>query len=108
MLSLQDIRDGQFLLLDELLAVAIVDGSQAREGLTQREHDAFAQMRERLDNGQRQLTTLQHEWAKAKHQELGLGDPAKRNANVPRGRDVGVPEVLRHLPKKPPTRRATR
>ncbi len=103
-------RDLQILILDELIAapVRMSEHGPAGDGLSQKEHDAFTDMREKLATEQHQLSAKQHEWAKARHDELHLGDPAKRNANVPRGREVAKPDVLRNLPKKPPARSAKR
>jgi hypothetical protein len=73
--------------------------------LNEIERAVFADMLSCLEEGQYQLTFLQARWAQERHEELLLGDPAKRNANVPRGKEVPVPEVLKALPKSPPRRR---
>jgi len=85
-------------LLRELLATA--------EGiLGEAERTKFADMFACLEEGQRELTPKQLAWVQGRHDELLLGDPHERNANVPRGREVAPAEVLRTLPKRPPGRR---
>lgn len=100
--------------LDLLRALgSVVDGGQGEGpddgGLTAEEVVAFEDMRQFL--GRRPEATLskaQREWAERRAGDLGLswGDPARRNANVPRGREVETPAVLRDLPKRPPGRRS--
>lgn len=54
-----------------------------------------------------ELTLKRREWASDTADRLGVvwQDPAVRNANVPRGAEVPVADVLRNLPKKPPVRK---
>lgn len=76
--------------------------------LTAEQFEAFTDMLERLGIGQQQvLTPNQRQWAEgvAEKLELDVGDPAERNAGVPRGREVEPAPVLRKLPKSPPGRR---
>lgn len=65
----------------------------------------FADMHNALtERGQVQLSERQRDWVRPRLEALGgiYGDPAKRNANVAPGKPVETPEVLKHLPKKPP------
>ena len=80
-----------------------VDGDSA---LSDDEHDAFGDMLVRLEDGQRELTPKQRDWAEKAAERLGLSVP-RDNSRVPVGRPVETPAVLRNLPKRPPTRRAT-
>lgn len=76
--------------------------------LSEDHYEAFTGMLERLRSGaQRTLTEKQRKWAEsvADQLELDVGDPAQRNAGVPRGRPVEIAPVLKHLPKKPPGRK---
>lgn len=79
--------------LDRRLLRALSDSPD----LTDCEQDAFDEMLERLAKGQRrELTERQREWAERVADRVGVSvvDPAERNANVPRGRDVPSPDVL--------------
>lgn len=90
-------------LLRELLAAP--DSEVRTEGLDETERAKFADMFAKLEEGQRELTPKQLHWVQGRHDELELGDPAKRNARVPRGREVAPADVLKTLPKRPPGRR---
>lgn len=81
-------RTDDVAMLDALLADDVE--------LTQNERDAFRDMRDRLDDGQRELTKPQRRWASDVAAHLGADGltPAERNANVPRGREVAAPSVL--------------
>ena len=78
-------------------------------GLTMEEVGAFGSMLRDLEEGapERCLTDRQRAWAETRAHDLGLswGDPARRNANVPRGREVEMAEVLSNRPKLPPGRK---
>lgn len=97
-------HDDHLELLRELLAAP--DSEARAEGLGEVERSKFADMFACLEEGQRELTPKQLHWAQSRHDELMLGDPAKRNARVPRGREVAPADVLRTLPKRPPGRRS--
>jgi hypothetical protein len=72
----------------------------------QREREAFIDMQSwLLQREHAQLSEKQRKWVDSRHAELLLGDPAERNANVPRGKEVQQPPVLSKLPKAPPGRR---
>lgn len=95
-------------LLRELLAApASEEGSARDDGLETEEREAFEDMLAQLEAGRRVLSDLQFQWASSRHQQLLCGDPAKRNASVPRGKEVERPAVLRNLPKAPPGRRVS-
>lgn len=71
--------------------------------LTEKEHEAFTDMHERLTAGVwRLLTRDQRSWAEdaCKRYDVATEPPKP----VPRGREVEPPDVLRNLPKKPPGR----
>ncbi len=79
-------------------------------GLTEGERTAFENMLTLLVSPHRQHETLspnQRAWAvrRAQQLEIDLRDPAERNRNVPRGREVAPAAVLQTLPKAPPGRR---
>jgi hypothetical protein len=81
-------------LLEEVLAL---------DSLSDANREAFEELRVRLEDGYL-LTEKQKKWA------LGLLDkPVYENlvssGKVPRGREVITPDVLRHLPLKPPGRK---
>jgi hypothetical protein len=84
--------------------------------LTDVELEAFAEMRFDLQayggilgpesaSGRRfqQLTDKQRAWAVGAHERIA-GKPSTRltAGEVPRGREVPLPPVLQHLPKRPP------
>lgn len=78
------------------------------EDLTSEQHEAFSEMLDKLRTGrQKVLSEKQRAWAEgiAEKLELDVGDPAERNANVPRGREVEPAPVLKNLPKRPPRKR---
>lgn len=77
------------------------------EDLTSEQYVAFSAMLERLRAGRQVLTEPQRNWAEgiAEKLELDVGDPAERNANIPRGREVEPAPVLKNLPKRPPRKR---
>lgn len=85
-------------------------GLLASESLTGKERAAFESME--LDitglTRFRQLTKNQREWVLARCDELAIVviDPAVRNKDVPRGREVETPAILRNLPKAPPRRKS--
>ena len=88
----------------ELLAVLVGEPEQ----LTAEQFEAFSQMLGRLREGKQvNLSERQRAWAEgvAEKLEIDVGDPAQRNANVPKGRPVELAPVLKHLPKKPPGRK---
>lgn len=102
-------RDEDLALLGEL-----VDGHAGE--LTATESDAFEDMRldllaygavvdEHSPRGQRELTERQRAWARSVRERFA---PTYQNlvssGQVPRGREVPLPQVLRDLPKRPPTR----
>lgn len=62
----------------------------------ERHRDAFDDMLERLDAGQRELTEGQRAYARSVADEHGIDprDPAEKNRDVPRGREVATPGVL--------------
>lgn len=84
---------GEYRERDLRLLRALGDESRLRDD----ELDAFDDMLDRLvRRGQIELTEAQREWAEAvaERHELDFDDPAERNANVPRGREVETPEAL--------------
>lgn len=91
------------------LRALLADANRLKDG----EQDAFAGMLERLDpdaaRSTRRLTDAQRAWVTDAADRLELDDPADdpalRNRDVPRGRDVPVPAALQNLPKAPPGRR---
>ena len=93
-------RDRELELLGALTAC---------DRLSSKEREAFMGMLLWLaDEPRGHLSRRQREWAEecaVKYELDEAGDPAIRNRDVPRGKPVELPEVLRHLPKKPPTRR---
>ena len=81
------------------------------ESLTEPEAVAFENMLADITGATpfRQLTARQREWAMARCDALGVVviDPAIRNKDVPRGREVPTPAILANLPKSPPRKRTT-
>ena len=79
------------------------------EELSDVERAAFDSMLADITGGTRyrQLTINQREWAMRRCDDLGIVviDPAERNKDVPRGREVEMAPILRNLPKMPPKRR---
>lgn len=76
--------------------------------LSEVERDAFDEMLRGLRGGQWQkLTDKQRAWANAVAVRIGAIGCANlvSSGQVSRGREVETPEVLRHLPMKPPGRR---
>ena len=93
-------RETEIGMLDALLAcpeLGIAEG------------DAFTNMHRWLvqAGSPATLTPRQRRWVADRFAafDLSMVTPAERNGSVPRGREVPVPAVLQHLPKKPPTRR---
>jgi hypothetical protein len=100
-------RSGDIALLRALVA--------RRDELREGEPEAFASMLERLEDEERHfdgLSAKQRKWVDDAAHRLEIedpeDDPAKRNADVPRGREVEKPAVLRNLPKAPPGRKGSR
>lgn len=80
-------------------------GDSRESGITDSEREAFEDMHRQItDGGYRCLTRKQRVWVETMHKTLLLSDPAKRNENVPRGREVVMAPVLQNLPKRPPMR----
>ncbi len=83
--------------LDELLNMS---------ELTETQREAFVDMKGWLTD-HHQLTDKQRSWVKSLHEKLvPQYQNLVSNGLVPRGREVETPEVLRHLPKRPPQRRS--
>lgn len=99
----EDIR-----MLREVLDAA-VDFDDDRAESFQSTSKAFADMLSRLQDGGRDLTDKQRAWLRGVHENV-VGEVHYENAwsagKVPRGREVETPEVLKHLPLRPPTRKA--
>lgn len=97
-------------MLRALLDAGHPDPDFGSHALNPNEYDSFTDMLDRLEHGQRELTAKQREWAERRCDELGVDweDPAERNKNVPRGREVEPMAVLRDCmrPLKPPGRKA--
>jgi hypothetical protein len=110
-------RQDDLALLRELLGRATCDG------YAEEEHEAFEDMLERLGPdspprapnhysrpgsprlaNDRCLTDKQRAWAESVADRLGIswGDPAVRNARVPRGREVELAVDSMPRPKRPP------
>jgi hypothetical protein len=70
----------------------------ADHGLSADEADAFGDMKDRLDNGTfATLSDKQRQWAQDAADRLGIAytrRSAEQAANVPKGREVAVPDVL--------------
>jgi hypothetical protein len=75
----------------------LVCASDFREDVTSGEYAAFANMRA----NQETLTLKQRAWAEEVARRVVPFDAR----DVPRGREVETPAVLRNLPKSPPGRR---
>ena len=72
------------------------------ESLSDGARKAFSEMLAWLDRGEgRGLSVKQREWVESALLEY----TPMSAADVPRGREVHAPEVLRNLPMKPPARR---
>ena len=102
-------REDDLAILRALVAHVADVGVDNDSSIQDAEADAFADMLERLEAGQAELTSKQRVWATEAADRLGVlyGDPAKRNAKVPRGREVEL-EVLRMpRPLRPPGRRVS-
>lgn len=73
--------------------------------LTERQTEAFAEMRDHVDAGRR-LSPAQRAWIRS---VIKANEPTYKNefsaGLVPRGADVPTPPALQNLPKKPPHRR---
>jgi len=78
------------------------------------EADVFSSMLAKLDTAHSErryakLTDAQRHWVTDAANRLELedphDDPRERNRDVPRGKEVPTPVVLRNLPKAPPGRR---
>jgi len=78
------------------------------------EGDVFSSMLAKLDTAYSErryakLTDAQRHWVTDAANRLELenpnDDPHERNRDVPRGKEVPTPAVLRNLPKAPPGRR---
>lgn len=100
-----DLREQDIRALKELL--------EDPERLTRKgEYDAFASMLDSLTgNGAfPDLTPTQRAWVLSRCDDLGIVaiDPSSRNRDVPRGREVETPELLRreNLPMRPPAKKA--
>jgi hypothetical protein len=52
----------------------------------------------------RELSLREANWVQTTYDESRLDERLVSKGEIPRGRDVQVPEVLRVLPKKPPGR----
>lgn len=79
---------------------------QNDEHLSEREQEAFWDMRGSLEAGAIQKLSLpQREWAESVHRKLELDVEQTLNLYsrgvVPPGRPVATPDVLQNLPKKP-------
>ena len=75
--------------------------------LTDNELEAFGDMLEKLDaRVWTKLTGDQRGWVADKCDAYGVNTDPTPPKPIPRGREVPLPEVLQHLPAKPPVRRA--
>ena len=93
-------RASDLYLLRELLK---------KDELGENEREAFDDMLVKLDGAERRALSLaQRAWATSRADALGIGvlDPAERNKNVPRGREVAPSAALLNKPLRPPSRRA--
>lgn len=80
--------------------------------LTELEVEAFADMAYQLDVGRAaKLSEKQERWLSSAEGRMGvdIGDVPKvlwESGLIPEGRPVETPQVLKTLPKKPPSRRS--
>ncbi len=96
-------RDARTEKIAKMTDKAIIN-SLLKEDLADGARKAFEEMKTWLDRGEgRGLSVKQREWVESallEHTPIAAAD-------VPRGREVQAPEVLRNLPLKPPPRRNT-
>jgi hypothetical protein len=69
------------------------------------ESTAFSDMLDSLNDSQAVLTKKQREWIMNVAERMGLSVVRLHADEVPRGKEVPMPEVLQNLPKSPPRRR---
>lgn len=93
------------------LDLALLHEVLHREELPDHEREPFENMRDaleaqpyRMTGAPRALSPKQRLWVEAAAERLGIS-VARNNEDVPVGAPVETPEVLRHLPKRPPGRR---
>lgn len=93
-------RNRQIAVLPDLVLLnRVLDDDET----TPDERKAFDEMRANLLSGERRrLSQRQRSWV----EEVARRLTPISAADVPRGNPVETPEVLRHLPKKPPGRPA--
>lgn len=75
--------------------------------ITDAERTAFTDMMATLESGKyNSLSTKQADWVRSVHTRLNLDEPEKlvSRGEIPRGKEVPTPEVLKNLPKRPPGR----
>lgn len=79
------------------------------EEITEAEREAFTEMLAMLDAGRRTLSERQRSWVREVGKRAGadVDNVMERwkRGEIPRGREVETPAVLRNLPMKPPGRR---
>jgi|SRR5579859_4827115 len=89
-------RQADLAMLDRILA------PHNQPEMSQSEYEAFVEMRSiLLSSGRHVLSRKQRLWAEDADKRLR----ALPASEVPRGREVPIPEVLRVLPLRPPHRR---
>ena len=92
-------KDPRVAIIAAMSDEALIRALMADDELTDQEREAFQRWR---DQGwDIRLTRQQRTWA----EEVMLRLMPIPTASVPEGRPVDTPEVLRNLPKRPPTRR---
>lgn len=97
-------RERDIYMLDELDSVDVDAAAEygTADVITEREHEAFTDMREALRKFA-VLTERQRSWATQVAGRLGLNiTPPRLRKPVPRGAEVAIAPVLRVLPKRPP------
>ena len=96
-------RDARTEKIAKMTDRAIVLLLLQEESLSDGARKAFSEMLAWLDRGEgRGLSVKQREWVESALLEY----TPMSAADVPRGREVAIPAVLRNLPKKPPRRSA--
>lgn len=97
-------RERDIYILEELDSVDVDTAAEygTEESLTEREHEAFTDMRVALRKFA-VLTERQRSWAAQVAGRVGINTtPPRLRKPVPRGADVELAPVLRDLPKRPP------
>lgn len=100
MKSVEDLARNDLVLLRLVLAET--------DRLDDKEIDAFLSMLTQVNDGTRELSDRQRRWVQDVADRLDIVEPSANLVSlglVPRGNPVPTPEVLKHLPLKPPGRR---